>query len=241
MLGSIQQTSLRIVVLLFTALGLLWSLDSYGRQRKKRRSEAHRVIFVSWFATPRQGKTRDALHPGHAVHGGGGGWSSQEGPESEFWSWCCGLVLVSTVFQHCFKFRVMSSWALEFQVMRPWTHGVGLLAATIECHQLLPLKYVVSCRPKLQIISSNIHMSYVYNLVKFSLCFGLFMIYYIYICIFVYIKQFCAWAGLVNCLIIFSSICILSCRPFWLKGWPKMSLWNSFPHPRIPGRRLSVA
>ena len=30
----------RIVVLLFTALGLLWSLDSYGRLRKKRRSEA---------------------------------------------------------------------------------------------------------------------------------------------------------------------------------------------------------
>ncbi|CAL1127253.1 unnamed protein product [Cladocopium goreaui] len=29
-----------IVVLLFTALGLLWSLDSYGRLRKKRRSEA---------------------------------------------------------------------------------------------------------------------------------------------------------------------------------------------------------
>ena len=33
----------RIVMLLFTALGLLWSLDSYGRLRKKRRSEAHRT------------------------------------------------------------------------------------------------------------------------------------------------------------------------------------------------------
>lgn len=30
-------------MLLFTALGLLWSLDSYGRLRKKRRSEAHRT------------------------------------------------------------------------------------------------------------------------------------------------------------------------------------------------------
>ena len=27
-------------MLLFTALGLLWSLDSYGRARKKRRNEA---------------------------------------------------------------------------------------------------------------------------------------------------------------------------------------------------------
>ena len=32
-------SKLRITVLLFTAVGLLWSLDGYGRDRSKRRNE----------------------------------------------------------------------------------------------------------------------------------------------------------------------------------------------------------
>lgn len=32
-------SKLRITVLLFTAVGLLWSLDGYGRARSKRRNE----------------------------------------------------------------------------------------------------------------------------------------------------------------------------------------------------------